>query len=203
VGSRASIDAPRTSYEVEGGEGVGDHRIIEDWFAETLSPLVPEAYQVATYWLGSAQAAEDLVQEALVRAWTHREQLHRSANPRAWLLTVIRRLCLDDFRQRRRRPSPLPFQDALTIAAPGDAFQDLEDRLLVGTLIANLQVRDQELLAWRYGLDLPYEAIAERTGMSTNTVKSRIHRALDTLRRRFQDETPSPQPAVSPKVPPS
>lgn len=202
VGTGASIEAQHTSYEVKGGGSVADHPITEEWFAETLSPLAPEAHQLATYWLGSAQAAEDLVQEALIRAWNHREQFHRSANPRAWLFTVVRRLCLDYFRQRRRSPPPLPIQDALTIMAPGDAFQDLEDRLLVGTLISSLQVRDQELLAWRYGLDLSYEAIAERTGIPANTVKSRIYRALDTLRRRLQDGAPSPQRAVIPNVPP-
>lgn len=90
-------------------------------FAELSEPLRHELQVHCYRLLGSYDEAEDLVQEALLRAWRSRERFERGSNFRAWLYKVATNACLDFLRAHQRTPAPyaeLPGMDHGTGAAP-------------------------------------------------------------------------------------
>ena len=67
---------------------------------------------------GDRGRAEDLLQETMLRAWTHRANLDIQLRaPRAWLVTIARRLAVDAHRARRARPAEVELDDHLALAA--------------------------------------------------------------------------------------
>jgi RNA polymerase sigma-70 factor (ECF subfamily) len=144
-------------------------------------PWAREAFRLATYWTGNPVLAEDIIQEALLRAWRSRRRLYRHAKPQAWFLTVVRHLVHDHHRGRGRRPM-LSLVEVTAVMDRRDPYDAAEDRVALAAGLRRLSERDQELLAWRFGLDLSFEEIARRTGLPVSTVKSRVYRALQRLR---------------------
>jgi RNA polymerase sigma-70 factor (ECF subfamily) len=77
---------------------------------------------------GDRHRAEDMVQETMLRAWTHRANLdiqHRS--PRPWLITVARRLAVDAHRARQTRPQEAKLEDNLALAGSQQADASIDD----------------------------------------------------------------------------
>jgi len=124
--------------------------------------------------------AEDIAQDALLRAWRRRSTLRDSGSRNQWLGTIVRN---EAFRQRARiRPDPV---------ATIETFEGAEDERVVATVeradlhaaLKRLDENDRELLALRYGEDLTQAAIARRLGIPEGTVKVRLHRVRAKLRR--------------------
>jgi RNA polymerase sigma-70 factor (ECF subfamily) len=126
--------------------------------------------------------AEDIAQDALLRAWRRRTTLRDSDRRDQWLATIVRN---EAFRQHARvRPDP---------TATIELQEGAEDERVVATVeradlraaLRRLSDRDRRLLAMRYQEDLTQAAIATRLGIPEGTVKVRLHRARDKLRRAF------------------
>src|ERR1700732_5443668 len=87
-------------------------------FRDLYAEHGPALLRLATALTGGDRGrAEDLVQETMLRAWTHRAELdiqHRS--PRAWLITVVQRLAVDAHRARRARPAEVELDEHLALA---------------------------------------------------------------------------------------
>jgi RNA polymerase sigma-70 factor, ECF subfamily len=134
-------------------------------------------------------AAEDVVQEALLRAWRHRATCSNPDAPLAWLLAITRREALRWHERRRPGPASLDDTSAGTIAENAGAAwcgdERTVDALWVRAAVAELSREDRRLLALRYGADLTQEQIAVRLGTPVGTVKIRLHRLRARLRRRL------------------
>jgi RNA polymerase sigma-70 factor, ECF subfamily len=135
-----------------------------------------------TLTLGDTHAAEDLVQEAVIRAWRHAERL--AATPgltRPWLFTVIRRLVIDGHRARAARP---PEHDDTGLDCPqtADPVEELLTAHVVRNALGTLPPPQRDVLVHRYLLDLSVEETAELLDIPTGTVKSRSSKALHFLR---------------------
>jgi RNA polymerase sigma-70 factor, ECF subfamily len=139
-------------------------------------PLIRRVYAYAAYRLGHGADAEDATSDALERALRYRSSYDpRKGTPAAWLIGIARRSVEDVLAAR-----PLVTDAASEEAAPeGDA--DL--RLDMAAAVAQLDARDRELIALRYGADLKAKQIAELLGLKTNAVEVALHRALSRLRR--------------------
>lgn len=159
-------------------------------FVDLVHEVGPYASRLATYWIGQPTVAEDIVQEAVAKAWIHHKRLARIDNPRAWFLAIVRRECLDYWRRQKRQPPTVDMDDSIPISA-SDPFDGIDNHLDMADLLGHLSPRDQELLAWRYGMDWTLDTIAEYTGIPLPTLKSRIYRALQVLRRRMNYAPPS------------
>ncbi|NDZ98430.1 SigE family RNA polymerase sigma factor, partial [Streptomyces sp. SID10116] len=70
----------------------------EAFYAHSVRPLVGQVYLMT----GDLHEAQDVVQEAFVRAWARRARLERDAGPEAWVRTVARRLAVSRWRRRGR-----------------------------------------------------------------------------------------------------
>lgn len=123
--------------------------------------------------------AEDIAQDALLRAWRRRSTLRDSARREEWLGTIVRN---EAYRQCSRvRPDPVE---------EVETFEGEEDEGILSTVeradlhaaLERLDARDRELIQLRYDEDLTQEAIARRLGLPDGTVKVRLHRVRHKLR---------------------
>jgi RNA polymerase sigma factor (sigma-70 family) len=168
-------------------------------FRELIEPLLNDAYTLARYLSRDASAAEDIVQEASLRAFRHVDSL-RSQEARPWLLKIVRN-CFYAWREKVVQAGLLPLEsgvsedDSYSVTEEADQAQrDLDpQRILERTvkrdavreMIEALPVQFRETLVLRELNDLSYREIAELTGMPIGTVMSRLARARDMLRKMW------------------
>src|SRR5207248_2053800 len=155
--------------------------------------------------LGSFEEAEDVVQEALLRAWRNRETLERDEWFRAWLYRIATNACLDAIkRQGRRVPSPgqgrdvpwlQPYPDRLldevAPAADEPAAAAVGRETIELTFLAAVQLlppRQRAVLLLRDVLDWPAGEVAEALELSVPAANSALQRARATLRRHLPPE---------------
>jgi len=150
-----------------------------------------QVYNLCLRMLGSPQAAEDAAQEAFIAAYRAVPRF-RGGRFRAWLLRIAANACYDELRRRRSRPQvPLeaPADDERPRAELPASDEPLEQRAERLELARCLQeglaslLPDQRLaVILRDVQGLAYEEVAEATGASLGTVKSRISRGRAALR---------------------
>lgn len=137
---------------------------------------------MAYRYANNPSEAEDIAQDALLRAWRRRSTLREVERRNQWLATIVRR---EAFRQHARvRPDP---------TAMIETYEGVEDERVVAAVeradlhaaLELLNDRDRQLLELRYTEDLTQQAIARRLGIPEGTVKVRLHRARDKLRRAY------------------
>jgi RNA polymerase sigma-70 factor (ECF subfamily) len=138
---------------------------------------------VTTLTGGDRGYAEDLVQETMLRAWTHRANLdiqHRS--PRPWLITVARHLAVDAHRARRARPPETQLDNDLALAGGQQADASI-DGAGVRAAIAALPGPQRQVLTEIYYNDRSLTETARILQIPPGTVKSRTFYGLRALRR--------------------
>ncbi|HYO40659.1 MAG TPA: sigma-70 family RNA polymerase sigma factor [Nocardioidaceae bacterium] len=136
---------------------------------------------------GDRGRAEDVVQEAMLRAWRHRAVLEGSSPAlRAWLFTVARNIVVDEWRSPRSRRETL----VADVPDPGDA-DDRSDQLLMSWVVAEalsgLSVDHRAVLLECYYRGRSVSEAARRLGVPPGTVKSRTHYALRALRLALEE----------------
>jgi RNA polymerase sigma-70 factor (ECF subfamily) len=137
----------------------------------------------ATRLLGDRAAAEDVVQEALIRAWRHPEVLtNGKGSIRGWLLTVIRNLVTDRHRARAARPAEVAESDA-TPAVERDHADRVVASVTVLEALEGLSEDHRGVLDQLYFQGRSLGETASVLGIPTGTVKSRTYYALQALRR--------------------
>ena len=130
----------------------------------------------ATRLLGDRAAAEDVVQEALIRAWRHPEVLtNGKGSIRGWLLTVVRNLITDRARARAARPTEVAETDANPAVE-----RDHADRVVASVTVLE---DHRGVLDQLYFQGRSLGETASVLGIPTGTVKSRTYYALQALRR--------------------
>jgi len=126
--------------------------------------------------------AEDIAQDALLRAWRRRSTLREAGSRKQWLATIVRN---EAFREHaRNRPDPV---DTLESEHGADDERVLAtvERADLHAALGRLDERDRELVQLRYDEDLTQTAIARRLGIPEGTVKVRLHRVRAKLRREI------------------
>jgi RNA polymerase sigma-70 factor (ECF subfamily) len=153
-----------------------------DW-AELRSFCFRQALQV----VGNQESADEAAQEAIVRAWRHRDSCREPERPFAWLRQIAHN---EAVRVVARRPKEvLVDEPPATPDGPTDDADVLHNSLLFRGILGTLSQRDQELTRLRYYEDLTCASLAEHFGLSENAVKVRLHRIRQTLKQRMEDQT--------------
>lgn len=130
---------------------------------------------------GSLTEAEDVVQEAFVKAILHERTLQQVANPEAWIRTVAVNLARSRWRRVKRFAHLMP---QLDVDKPWDRGDLSEDRSMLIDAMRQLPANQREALALHHIADLPVADVAETLGVPVGTVKARLSRgraALGTL----------------------
>lgn len=141
---------------------------------------------MAYRYASNPSEAEDIAQDALLRAWRRRSTLRDFERRNYWLATIVRN---EAFRQHARvRPDP---------TATIELREGVEDERVLATVeladlyeaLDGLCERDREIIEMRYEEDLTHPAIARRLGIPEGTVKVRLHRAREKLRMLYVGAT--------------
>lgn len=137
---------------------------------------------MAYRYASNPSEAEDIAQDALLRAWRRRSTLRDAERRNQWLAAIVRN---EAFRQHARvRPDP-------TSAIEGQEGEEDEavvaavERADLHAALQRLSERDRRLLEMRYQEDMTQAAIAHRLGIPEGTVKVRLHRARGRLRNAY------------------
>jgi RNA polymerase sigma-70 factor, ECF subfamily len=131
--------------------------------------------------LGRGATAEDAAQEAVLRAWRHRERCDTPERPDAWLATIARHEALR--LAVRRTEDRLDESDNVGQPSPES---ELVVQLDVRRALAALAPEERTLLAGRYWADLTHGQLAWRLGTPEGTIKVRLHRLRTRLREMLE-----------------
>ena len=149
-------------------------------FEDELLSAAPFLRAFARTLCHDPEQAEDLAQEALLKAWQHREQFQPGTNLRAWLATILRNRF---YSLGRRRKWHADYDQEIierTLVAPDNqqSIVELEDVRRALAMLPDFQ-REALILVGAGGMS--YEEVAEIAGCPLGTIKSRVRRGRDEL----------------------
>lgn len=162
---------------------------------------VVELYKDKIFWLcyrmlGNRHEAEDISQEAFVRAYVNIESFKINRKFSTWLYRIATNLCID--RIRKKKPDffldaeiagteglTLYSQLATSEQGPDDKVETLELQEVVQREILRLSDKYRTVIVLRYIDDLSLKEIAEVLEMPLGTVKTRLHRGREALRKQL------------------
>jgi len=167
-------------------------------FEKSVLPHLDAAYNLARWLTRNDQDAQDVVQEAYLRAFRYFEGL-RGGDARAWLLAIVRNAGYT-WLQKNRPAEVLALDDAAAVAAeaevaghaaPAETNPEVivlqsVNRKLVNQALEDLPVAYREVLVMRELEDLSYKEIAAIAGVPIGTVMSRLARGRELLRRLLE-----------------
>ena len=158
-----------------------------DRFEKLVLPHLDAAYNLARWLTRDAHDAEDVLQDACVRALKYVASLERN-NARAWFLTIVRNAFYDWL--RRNRPAEIVHDDDALDAAVDEAAADPERTAMriaelrsLSDAVAALPLQYREVLILREFEELSYKEIARVADIPVGTVMSRLARARGLLQR--------------------
>ncbi len=162
-------------------------------FEKAVVPHLDAAYNVARWLVRDAALAQDVVQDASVRALGYFRSF-RGGDGRAWLLSIVRRVAYDAIAARSRLGATSLDDDAFEIADaapdPEAALADAQARTTLDRAIAALPLELRECLILRELEELSYQQIALVTGAPIGTVMSRLWRARQQLLQAAAEREP-------------
>jgi len=154
-------------------------------FEEAMLPHMDAAYNLAKWLLHNEQDAQDVVQEAYVRAFKAFGGF-RGSNGRAWLLTIVRNTSYTLLKKNRAVDLTTPFDEEIHVeesVSPATIAEHAEDAELIRQAIDELPTEFREILILRHMEGLSYNEIADIAKLAPGTVMSRLARARGKLKQ--------------------
>lgn len=159
-----------------------------------LAKTMPTVRSILRAYLGSGEAARDLVQDVLFEVYRSLPKLRAPEKFQAWVARICQGRALDWLRRRYREEELFSFEagfrfDDLPTTQGRDAFLDLLYRDLLesfGDALRQLPERYRRVLVLRFQECLDVEEIAQATGQKTGTVKSLLSRGMVKLRSELE-----------------
>lgn len=166
-----------------------------DAFAVLARSAATRLDAAARLILRDREQARDAVQEALIRAWRDLPGLRDPDRFDAWLYRLLSNSAIDEARRRRRRVIEVEIS-AIDVSGHDDPTATLADRDALDRALAGLSPEHRALVVLHYylGLSLPEAAAAQ--GISLGAAKSRLHRAIGSLRRTVVETVDPAVPAA-------
>ena len=145
----------------------------DDFYAAAFQRLVGQLYAM----IGDRDEAQECVQEAFVKAWSHRKQLDRARAPEAWVRTTAYRLAVSRWRRTvrsRREPDR-------ALHATAERGGPSEDRVALVEALRRLPEAQRRALVLHHLCDLSVADVAAEVGVPEGTVKARLSRGRAAL----------------------
>ena len=149
-------------------------------------------YNFAFRFLKNAEAAEDATQEVFVKMLKHANQFHGDAKLSTWLFSITANWCRDYLRKADNKSKES--DDVLvTLPAPSElspdrSFEQREDAARVRRALESLTAEQREAILLSRYQGLSYAEIAQIAGCSEGAVKTRVFRAMETLKKTLMGE---------------
>jgi RNA polymerase sigma-70 factor, ECF subfamily len=191
--------APGANQPAHNGEAAANRARFEEEALKHLDAL----YRTALRMTRNPSDAEDLVQDALVRAYRFYDRFEPGTNFRAWLFKILTNTYINNYRRKQGRPQESSLEDTeefflynqLSGDGSGERVTDVEDTVLDGLGADAIQrAIDQLPPQFRTTVQLSdveglsYAEIAEATGVAKGTVMSRLFRGRRQLQRALWDQ---------------
>jgi RNA polymerase sigma-70 factor, ECF subfamily len=148
---------------------------------------VDRAYRLAWAILGNEEEARDATQDALTTAWQRRGSLRDQDRLEAWLGRILINKCRDRLRSRGRGSDRVRSLELVALPSVSDGSQSAVDRDELDKALESLSPDQRIVVVLRFWADLTVDAIADRLGVPSGTVKSRLHHSLSKLRSTLED----------------
>ena len=157
-----------------------DAEEFDSFYAASFSRLVGHIHAM----IGDRDEAQECVQEAFVRAWSHRRQLVKAHAPEAWVRTTAYRLAVSRWRRtvRSRRDPDRALQELRDGQAP------TSDHVALVAALRQLPEAQRRALVLHHLCDLPVQEVAAEVGAPVGTVKARLSRGRSALLGLLSDE---------------
>lgn len=169
-------------------------------FEQLVQLYTDKIYRLAYRMLGQAQEAEDIVQETFLRVYKNLERYDDNQKFSTWIYRIATNLCIDRLRKRRRKTYSLDAElpdsdgsdgyDLLPTEDQGPDEQVLlsETQRVVRHMLAQLPEKYKAVVVLKYLHDRSLQEISDITGMPVSTIKTRIHRGREYLRKKMNKD---------------
>lgn len=161
------------------------------------------AYQTPIYnlcfrTLGNAEDAADATQEAFLKAWRYLDSFHFESAFSTWLYRLASNCCLDMLRSKKRRPvisivtededgEEQSYDPVDPSPRPDEILEQKEEKQLLNEALLSLDEIQRQIITLRVVNDLSYTEIGEILSLKEGTVKSRLSRARENLRKKVSE----------------
>lgn len=154
------------------------------WLVPHRAPLIGFVLPLVN---GDLQAAEDVVQETMLRGWQHASELeHEKAG--SWLHVVARNIAISRYHRRRRnRPREVPL-DERVLPHADDGMDQMSDAWLLGTALNSLNPAHRTVISELFYNRKTVAEVAEMLGIPEGTVRSRCFYGLRALRTALEKQ---------------
>jgi RNA polymerase sigma-70 factor (sigma-E family) len=159
------------------------HEEFDRFVEEACEPLLRAVYLIVR----DAAAAEDVVQETLLRVARRWPRVRRMRHPAAYARRIAVNLALDQHRVRSREGAALEREGSVLARSEEDGNGRVEHRADLIAALSKLSPRARAVIVLRYYGDLSEAQVADSLGCSVGTVKTTTSRALATLRTQGAD----------------
>jgi RNA polymerase sigma-70 factor (ECF subfamily) len=156
-------------------------------FEQTIFPHMDAAYNLARWLTRNEHDAQDMVQEAYLRAFKFFHTFH-GVDGRAWLLTIVRNSCYTWLQQNRRHELTTMFDEEIhsvesDTSNPATLALQSADHQILTQALDELPVEFREVVVLRDLEEYSYKEIADIANIPTGTVMSRLARARERLKK--------------------
>ncbi len=142
-------------------------------------------FTVALRLTRNRATAEDMAQQAFLKAWEGRQAYDPRWRVSTWLYRIAMNLCVDEHRRRTRAASAPPVAAPSRVGHPHRDLEERETRDRLNGALRGLPRGQRAVVVLRYLDDLPYAEIGRICGLPVNTVKSHLRRAKAALRQEL------------------
>jgi len=163
-------------------------------FDELVKIYLPDVYRYLLWLAHDSDTAQDITQEAFIRAWKNLKKFDATKSFKPWLLRLARNAAYDHMRQKAVLPfSRLSEQEEYyvnqiqdTTLLPVEQTVNNERSAEVQTVLSQLSVKYREVLVLHYFEELAAPEIADVLNLSHETVRTRLRRARALFRKSFE-----------------
>lgn len=167
-------------------------------FEEELLPQIDALYTFAYHLVYNEDDANDLVQETYLKAYRFIDKYEPGTNPKAWLFRILKNAFINQYRKRSRQPNKVDLEDYITYhdseegsyAGYSDLRQDMFENMMGDeiTMAINKLPEDFKIVILLCDIEgFTYEEISKIVSIPIGTVRSRLHRARNTLKENLQE----------------
>ncbi|MBO0824737.1 MAG: sigma-70 family RNA polymerase sigma factor [Actinobacteria bacterium] len=154
------------------------------WLTEYRAPLVGFVLPIVN---GDLQAAEDVVQETMLRGWQHAGELSRE-HAGSWLHKVARNVAISAYHRRRRARPREVLLDETTAPVTGDGVDGVLDELVIASALDSLSADHRRVIVELYYNRRPIAEVAAMLAIPEGTVRSRCFYGLRALRTALEEQ---------------
>ena len=166
---------------------------------DDLVAAIPNMRAFAISLCGNRDRADDLVQEALVKAWNHLSSFQEGTNLKAWLFTILRNAYFSELRKTKREVADSDGQLAARLSVPPEQQGHL-DLIDLNRALGQLPPDQREALILVGAEGFSYEDAATISNCAVGTVKSRVNRARTRLAELMAHGSPSEKKVAAPET---